>query len=177
MGSEGEVESRSRLRKLAGARHHPNPSSEEEGLRDVNEPTTPQGLQQRAHTMRRNPTEPEKRLWRRLSNSQLAGHKFRRQAVIGRRIVDFLCPAKALAVEVDGETHSHERDTIRDAELTAAGYRVLHVTNEEVMRDRDAVLALILHALENTADRWARPGGHPHPNPSPEGEGLAIRGA
>ena len=44
------------------------------------------------------------------------------------------------------------------------------------MRDRDAVLALILHALENTADRWARPGGHPHPNPSPEGEGLAIWG-
>ncbi|WP_331710333.1 DUF559 domain-containing protein, partial [Sphingomonas sp. CCH18-H6] len=40
-------------------------------------------LHQRARHMRNNPTEPEKRLWRNLSNRQLGGWKFRRQQVIG----------------------------------------------------------------------------------------------
>src|SRR5690348_13578813 len=62
-------------------------------------------LQKRARSMRTDPTEPEKRLWRSLSNSQLGGYKFRRQAVIDRYIVDFLCPAQKLIVEVDGDTH------------------------------------------------------------------------
>jgi hypothetical protein len=37
--------------------------------------------------MRRNPTEPEKQLWRHLSNSQIEGFKFRRQSdlVLHRR--------------------------------------------------------------------------------------------
>ena len=38
--------------------------------------------------MRRNPTEPEKLLWRHLSGAQLEGHKFRRQSVIGSFIAD-----------------------------------------------------------------------------------------
>ena len=59
-------------------------------------------LNSRAADMRRNPTEPEKRLWRALSNGQIEGHKFRREAVIGPYIADFLCPQKALIVEVDG---------------------------------------------------------------------------
>lgn len=42
-----------------------------------------QELHRRAAEMRRNPTEPEKWLWRHLSNGQLDGHKFRRQSVIG----------------------------------------------------------------------------------------------
>jgi very-short-patch-repair endonuclease len=43
----------------------------------------------RAAGMRREPTEPEHRLWRALSGSKLNGLKFRRQATIGDRIVDF----------------------------------------------------------------------------------------
>jgi very-short-patch-repair endonuclease len=65
-------------------------------------------LGERAHAMRRDPTEPEKRLWRHLSNSQLGGFKVRRQAVIAPFIADFLGPAKALVVEVDGDTHEVE---------------------------------------------------------------------
>ncbi len=49
-------------------------------------------LQHRAREMRTNPTEPEKRLWRHLSNSQLGDLKFRRQQVIGHYIADFVCP-------------------------------------------------------------------------------------
>ena len=121
-----------------------------------------------ARDMRCNPTEPEKRLWKHLSRSQLAGHKFRRQAEIGPFIVDFFCPQKAFAVEVDGETHDVHRDFGRDKALGRLGVSVFHVTNPDVMNNMEGVLTAILGALEATPDRWERP----HPNPSPEGEEL-----
>jgi very-short-patch-repair endonuclease len=178
---------------------HPNPSPEGEGLarraqkwtlRDQAKQTNSPPLQGRgrgwglsanrmaeiagyAREMRRNPTEPEIRLWRHLSRSQLEGHKFRRQAEIGPFIVDFLCPQKAFVVEVDGETHDIDTDRGRDRALGRLGFRVLHVTNPEVMRNMEGVLAAILGALQAAPDRWERP----HPNPSPEGEGLLSGGS
>ncbi|WP_268920583.1 endonuclease domain-containing protein [Sandaracinobacter neustonicus] len=127
-------------------------------------------MQSRARDMRNNPTEPEKRLWRNLSNGQLAGHKFRRQAVIGPYIADFVCPSKRLIVEVDGHTHAAGRDAVRDSALAAQGYRVLRVNNDDVMRNMEGVLRVISDALDEQA--VARADG-PHPNPSPEGEGLS----
>ncbi len=122
-------------------------------------------LRERARKMRNEPTEPEKRLWRYLSNSQL-GFKFRRQAVIGRFIVDFLCPAKALIVEVDGDTHEPEADRKRDDGLAQLGYRTIRFTNADVMTHMYGVLDVIARTVAERPDRW------PHPNPSPEGEGL-----
>lgn len=149
-------------------------------------------LQQRATEMRNNPTEPELRLWRNLSNSQLGGFKFRRQQVFGRAIVDFVCPAATLIVEVDGDTHADaEREARRDGYLRGFGYAVLHVTNLEVMRNMEGVLQVIEAALGASKapslkgrgrSREAAEGvGHvacatfddsPHPNPSPGGVGL-----
>ena len=122
-----------------------------------------------AHEMRRDPTEPEKRLWAKLSRSQLGGYKFRRQSVIGPFIADFLCPRKALIVEVDGDTHRAESDEARDKALGAMGYRIIRIPNHDVMQNIEGVCAAILGALEQAPDRWASP----HPNPSPEGEGLS----
>lgn len=127
-------------------------------------------LGKRARAMRGDPTEPEKRLWRNLSNSQLSGFKFRRQAVIGPYVADFLCPAKALIVEVDGDTHDPDRDSRRDATLFDQGYLTIRFTNAEVMQNIEGVLQTILRALITAPDRWA---GRPHPYPSPKGEGLA----
>ena len=115
--------------------------------------------------MRNNPTEPEKCLWRHLSRSQLDGFKFRRQEVLGRTICDFYCPAAKLVVEVDGDTHREPaREQLRDAYLGTLGFRVVHVTNEELMRNAEGVVQSIGLALDG--------GDSPHPNPSPEGEGL-----
>ncbi|WP_432767992.1 DUF559 domain-containing protein [Sphingopyxis sp.] len=114
--------------------------------------------------MRNNPTEPEKRLWRRLSNGQLDGHKFRRQQVIGWQIADFVCSGAKLIVEVDGDTHEEAKDRTRDAALAEHGYRTVHVTNPDVMSNMDGVVQLLAEALRQ-AER-------PHPNPSPEGERL-----
>ena len=122
-----------------------------------------------AREMRCEPTAPELRLWQHLRNSQLAGHKFRRQAGVGPFVADFMCPQKAFIVEVDGETHDVETDRRRDAVLNRLGFRVLHVTNQDVMRNLDGVLTAISLSVEAAPDRWASP----HPNPSPEGEGFS----
>jgi len=141
-------------------------------------------LKRRATHMRTNPTEPEKQLWRCLSNGQLNGFKFRRQEVIGWSIADFACPSARLIVEVDGDTHDDpEKDARRDARLGQFGYRVLHVTNHDVMRNMEGVLILIANALSASLPfrggagggdsmREQSPARAPHPNPSPEGEGL-----
>ena len=122
-----------------------------------------------ARAMRAEPTEPERWLWQKLSRSQLGGYKFRRQAVIGSAIADFLCPAKGLIVEVDGWTHDDRAaDLRRDTRLEGLGYRVVRVTNEDVMRNLDGVCEMLLSILNAAPDR------RPHPDPSPEGEGLSV---
>jgi very-short-patch-repair endonuclease len=127
-----------------------------------------QWLQKRAAEMRRTPTEPEKRLWRCLSNSQTGDHKFRRQAVVGPFIADFLCPQLALIVEVDGDSHDEGKDRLRDDWLGEHGYRVVRFTNLEVMSNIAGVVDVIVSTLSHAPGRW----NSPHPNPSPEGEGL-----
>ncbi|WP_298091163.1 endonuclease domain-containing protein [uncultured Sphingomonas sp.] len=125
-------------------------------------------VQGHAVAMRRNPTEPEKRLWTHLSRSQLGGFKFRRQAVIGSFIADFLCPAERLVIEIDGHTHEDaDADRNRDAALAALGYRTIRFTNTDVMQNVEGVLIRLRETLQALSLRRA-----PHPNPSPEGEGL-----
>ncbi|MEP7350619.1 MAG: DUF559 domain-containing protein [Sphingorhabdus sp.] len=124
-------------------------------------------LHERAKEMRRNPTEPEKRLWRNLSNSQVDGLKFRRQEVIGPYIADFMCPARSLIVEVDGDTHDDAKDRLRDDVLGQFGFLVLRVSNADVMKNAEGVVETIAHVASGRGSRHI-----PHPNPSPEGEGL-----
>ena len=119
--------------------------------------------------MRRNPTPFEIIVWRNLSSSRLSGYKFRRQHVLPPFIVDFFCPAKLLAVEIDGETHDVDSDRKRDRQLERAGVTILHLTNREVAANIDGVMRAIGETLNAAEDRWPV---HPHPNPSPEGEGL-----
>ncbi|OAO03128.1 hypothetical protein A8B75_00135 [Sphingomonadales bacterium EhC05] len=122
--------------------------------------------------MRRNPTEPEKRLWRHLSASQLKGHKFRRQAMIDYYIADFFCPLKKLIVEVDGDTHDIDSDFKRDDRLRKKGYRTVRFTNLDVMGNMDGVLLALLNVLEEAPDRWVGCRASTTPNPSSEEEGL-----
>ena len=110
-------------------------------------------LRKHAATMRRNATEPERRLWWALRHRvTLANTHFRRQVVIDRAIVDFACVATRTIVEVDGEQHGHDRalsyDAKRTLALEMAGWHVLRFTNAQVMREMDSVLETILAAVE-----------------------------
>ena len=128
-------------------------------------------LVERARELRREPTEPEKHLWRHLSNRQLGVFKFCRQATIDPFIIDFFCPSKGLIVEVDGDTHVGEDDARRDTLLAARGFTTIRFTNADVMTNMDGVLISILQTLVSLSNRWEGSPDPPHPNPSPEGEG------
>ena len=100
---------------------------------------------ERARALRRNMTEPERRLWRKLRSRQLFGLKFKRQIPIGPYIVDFLCEECGIVVEVDGETHASQvsYDRCRDRYLNRAGFYVLRVGNADVMENWEGVLLRI----------------------------------
>jgi leucyl-tRNA synthetase len=60
-------------------------------------------------------------------------------------VADFCCQDLRLIIEVDGGIHETQReyDTEREALLSAAGYRVVRVRNEEVMDALPVVLERI----------------------------------
>jgi len=58
-----------------------------------------------SRNLRSKSTDAETKLWSRLKNRNLENLKFRRQAPVGKYIVDFICHEKSLIVEVDGGQH------------------------------------------------------------------------
>jgi len=103
----------------------------------------------RVKALRRLSTYPERKLWQILRRKQLAGYRFRRQHPIGHFVADFCCPQARLVIEVDGLSHlgQLEHDADRTAYLPACGYRVVRVSNDEVLADEAAVVEFILTAL------------------------------
>ena len=95
------------------------------------------------------PTPSEGRLWEELRASRL-GVAFRRQAVLGEYIVDFLAPAARVVVEVDGGYHAGRAraDARRDEWLRRRGYRVVRVTAEEVIGRTAVAVQAIRAAVE-----------------------------
>lgn len=65
-----------------------------------------------AYQLRRDATEPEKKLWYRF----LASYPipFRQQKVIGNYIVDFFCNKARISIELDGSQHYEEDGKIKD---------------------------------------------------------------
>jgi very-short-patch-repair endonuclease len=95
---------------------------------------------------------PEAKLWNALRQLRALGHHFRRQVPVGRYYADFCCHKRCLIIEVDGDSHGSEQaiahDAARDAFLRREGYRVLRVTNLDVMRNLDGVTTEILILLD-----------------------------
>jgi len=103
---------------------------------------------ERARRLRNNPTATERVLWDRLRERKLGGLKFRRQAPMGPYVLDFLCLRHRLVVEADGPFHDPERDAIRDAWLTAKGFRVLRFSNREIHGSPELIADRILAAIK-----------------------------
>ena len=97
----------------------------------------------RTRSLRNNPTEAERLLWQHLRLRQLGGYKFRRQQLLGRYIVDFVCLERRLVLEVDGGQHSESEQAAYDADRSAwlerDGFRVLRFWDHEIFRQIEAV--------------------------------------
>jgi very-short-patch-repair endonuclease len=79
-----------------------------------------------------------------------------RQHEIGRYRVDFAWPARGVACECDGFEHhgarlAWKRDRRRLAAIEAAGWRVVHVTWDDVSHRSDQTVARIAFALGEPA--------------------------
>ncbi|WP_456414953.1 endonuclease domain-containing protein [Oceanithermus profundus] len=107
-----------------------------------------------ARKLRKNPTEPEKKLWfaclRQLK--QLKGVKVYRQRPMLDYIVDFELRNAKLVVEIDGDSHfldktSQAKDMQRDAALAEYGYKVVRFTNEQVMKEAEWVCEVIYRLI------------------------------
>ncbi len=125
-------------------------------------------MRARGRRLRRDATDAERTLWRRLRRKQLDGLKFRRQHIIGRFVLDFYCHECRLAVELDGGQHGEaaqsRRDDARTAFLDRRGVAVLRYSNLEALRETETVLEDILR-------RAAARRRQPSPGPSRKREG------
>lgn len=116
------------------------------------------GVASRAKRLRRAMTYVEKKLWDELRRPDI---HIRRQAPIGRFVVDFVVHKAALVIELDGGIHNLPAVQLRDLERTAwlqgQGYHVLRLTNDEVLGDPSAVLVKVEAILRGRAPRSLPP--------------------
>jgi len=137
----------------------PNPSPQERGTSiqfdksnfHTTDAKTFQLLIGRAKKMRSNQTKAESVLWEEIRNN-LSGYKFRRQHIIDRFIVDFVCLSKKLIIEVDGDYHDFqkEEDDLRTDYLKLSGFNVIRFKNDEVLKNVADVLLKIKSILAET---------------------------
>ena len=97
-----------------------------------------------AKNMRSTMTKAESVLWYYLRAKRFYGLKFKRQALIGEYIVDFLCPEKSFIIELDGGQHNEniniDYDNKRTEYLKSKGYKVVRYWNNDVINSVEQVL-------------------------------------
>ena len=107
---------------------------------------------ERARTLRKQLTPQEARLWSRLRQLRYQGLHIRRQAPFRGYILDFVCYARRLVIEVDGGQHASDegaaRDAVRDAVLAREGFVVLRFWNADVNAGIDSVVQHVFRTLE-----------------------------
>jgi riboflavin-specific deaminase-like protein len=99
---------------------------------------------------RKSPTKAEDFLWEQLRGDKIE-YRFRRQHIIGNFIVDFVCLAKKLIIEVDGLIHQLPENKISDEDRTMwlgmKGYTVIRFTNDEILFGTEKALNKIKQML------------------------------
>jgi very-short-patch-repair endonuclease len=118
-------------------------------------------LRSHARALRQNSTDAERILWSELRANRLAGASFRRQVPIENFIVDFVCHAAKLVVELDGGQHFSDAQEVADARrssvIEAKGFRVLRFSNHDVMTNRAGVLETIATVIAERAPTLTLP--------------------
>jgi very-short-patch-repair endonuclease len=95
-------------------------------------------------------TPAEAVLWSRLRHNRLRDLHFRRQVIIEGFVVDFYCHEFRLIIEVDGAVHDLqvEYDTERTTILMERGFRVVRLSNQDVLSNLRVAMLRIVTALE-----------------------------
>jgi very-short-patch-repair endonuclease len=105
----------------------------------------------KARALRRNMTEPERKLWYLLRSRRFSGFKFRRQVPIGRYVVDFVSLEARLIVEADGSQHcENAHDATRDAWLVAQDFHIRRFWNADIMTKPGEIADTLWHDLNPT---------------------------
>ncbi len=101
-------------------------------------------LRDRRRELRRNMTEAESELWKRIRMRRVQGYKFLRQYSVGPYVLDFFCVALRLGIEVDGRFHGDkdqaEYDVRRSDFLAAHKIELIRFWNDEVVQRLDEVI-------------------------------------
>ena len=109
----------------------------------------------RRKELRNQATDSERFLWSKLCSKQILGLKFQRQYGVGPYIVDFYCPERKLAIEVDGSQHLEPDQKVYDENRTAFlrehGINVVRFWSNDVMRNIDGVIEEIIFILSSPA--------------------------
>src|SRR5829696_6584898 len=90
-------------------------------------------------------TPSERLLWKSLRGHRLAGYGFRRQHPFGGFVIDFACPSRMLAIEVDGPIHDDQadQDAARTEILESWGWTMIRFPNDMVTGDLPEVLSQV----------------------------------
>ena len=106
-----------------------------------------QYLKANSRSLRKKSTPQEILLWSRIKNRNFHNLKFRRQHVISKYIVDFICLEKKIIVELDGLQHKREKDMKYDANrnnyLKNLGFTILRFWNNEINENLEGVMLKI----------------------------------
>ena len=123
-----------------------------EGALSITKNSYSQKKLQFAKNLRHNQTDAEGLLWYYIRSKQLGGFKFKRQQIIGKYIVDFVCFKKELIIELDGSQHGEidiiKSDKIRDDFLKYRGFKILRFWNGEIYKNCFEVLDFIYFQLK-----------------------------
>lgn len=107
-------------------------------------------LKPRRKQLRSQPTPAEKLLWGKLRKKQL-GFWFKRQVSISNYVIDFYCPPKRLAIELDGSIHKtpsqKKYDLCRTRYLQSFNITEIRFWNSEVERNIHNILQKIYSTL------------------------------
>jgi very-short-patch-repair endonuclease len=106
-----------------------------------------------ARKLRSEMTDAERKLWSGLRGKQIAGLQFYRQRPLGLYIVDFYCPKKNLAIEIDGGQHYEIVEIKKDKERSEYlkkrfGLNILRFTNIEILKNLEGGMQKIVEEIK-----------------------------
>ena len=107
---------------------------------------------EKRRALRKNLTEAEKTLWKKLRGKRLEGLKFFRQYGIGAYIADFYCPQRKLVIEVDGGQHFSEEgkdyDAQREYYMNSLCMYTLRFSNLDILKNLEGTWERIIQVVK-----------------------------